>query len=66
VLYCEKDPTEDLINHEQVHLSQIQKDGVLKFYFNYLKEYFHGRRQGLSHYKAYRNISYEKEAFGDE
>lgn len=66
VLYCDKHPSEDLIIHEQTHLTQIKRDGVLQFYFRYLKEYFSGRKQGLNHYEAYRNISYEREAFGDE
>lgn len=66
VLYCEADPSEELIMHEEVHLSQIRKDGVFKFYSRYLKEYIGGRFRGLTHYAAYRNISYEQEAFQEK
>jgi hypothetical protein len=51
------------MTHEQIHVNQIKKDGIVKFYGRYLWEYFQGRKQGLTHYQAYRNISYEKEAF---
>lgn len=63
VFYCEKHPDDKIISHEQVHLDQIKQDGVVKFYAKYLWEYVVGRRQGLSHDQAYRNISYEKEAY---
>lgn len=63
VLYCDPEPDQKIISHEQVHLDQIKQDGVLKFYSKYLWEYLKGRKNGLSHYEAYRNISYEREAF---
>ena len=63
VLYCDKKPPDEVVTHEHVHLSQIKKDGVIFFYYQYLKQYFQGRYRGLSHYEAYRNISYEKEAY---
>lgn len=49
--------------HEQVHLKQIKREGVFRFYTRYLLEYFKGRKNGLTHYQAYRNISYEREAY---
>ncbi len=63
VLFADKHPSEDVVCHEQVHLDQIKRDGVLGFYTRYLKEYFAGRRMGMTHDQAYRNISYEKEAY---
>ena len=63
VLYQDKFPNESLVIHEEVHLKQIKADGVLKFYTRYLYEYVRGRMLGLSHYQAYRNISYEIEAY---
>jgi hypothetical protein len=63
VFYCDAKPSEEIITHEMVHLQQIKNDGVVKFYSKYLWEYFLGRKQGLTHDQAYRNISYEKEAF---
>jgi hypothetical protein len=65
VFYCEAKPSEEILEHEQIHLNQIKRDGVFCFYIRYLKEYLRGRLDGLSHYDAYRNISYEKDAFKD-
>ena len=65
VLYCDACPSEEIVRHEGVHLRQIQEEGVLRFYFQYLKEYLLNRKRGLNHHAAYRNISYEKEAYGD-
>ena len=66
ILYCDKHPNEELKRHEHVHIEQIKRDGFWKFYAHYLWQYWRGRRLGLSHYEAYRNISYEQEAFGDQ
>lgn len=66
VLYCEKEPEEEIRRHEMVHLDQIKRDGFWRFYGRYLLQYCQGRKQGLNHYEAYRNISYEREAFGSE
>lgn len=63
VFYCDSHPDTGIVLHEQVHLNQIKRDGVLWFYAKYLFEYFKGRKGGLTHYQAYRNISYEKEAY---
>ena len=63
VLYRDKKPSSTIIAHEEVHLKQIRDAGAVKFYARYLYEYYKGRRQGLSHYEAYRNISYEIEAY---
>ena len=51
-----------LRRHERKHIEQIRRDGVLKFYFNYLKEYIANRISGMSHWYSYYNISYEIEA----
>lgn len=66
VLYCAKEPEEEIRRHEKVQLDQIKRDGFWRFYSRYLLQYWQGRKQGLTHYEAYRNISYEKEAFGSE
>lgn len=63
VLYCDPNPSPDIITHEQVHLDQIKRTGVLKFYSRYVWEYLKGRKEGLNHFAAYRNISFEKEAY---
>lgn len=65
ILYGDREPLESIIRHELVHIQQIKRDGVGKFYAKYLFEYLMGRKKGLTHYEAYRNISYEREAFED-
>jgi hypothetical protein len=66
VLFCDKLPSERIISHEQIHIDQIKKVGALTFYFSYIKQYLLGRRHGLNHDQAYRNISFEKEAYSNE
>lgn len=63
IFYAEKDPHPRVKNHEAIHAAQIAAVGVPAFYVRYLREYFAGRRSGLSHDEAYRNISFEKEAY---
>lgn len=63
VLFASKDPDEHLRNHERIHVEQIKRDGVLRFYSQYLLEYFLLRLKKMNHDQAYRNISYEKEAY---
>lgn len=63
VFYAAKELQEEIDNHERIHMEQINRDGVLRFYSRYLFEYFTGRKKGLSHHQAYRAISYEKEAY---
>ena len=63
VLYAMPEPSAVLINHERIHLMQIRRDGVLRFYAKYVSEYFILRKKGLQHDAAYRGISYEKEAY---
>ena len=63
VIYAEKNPDPVILNHESIHLDQIRRTGVAKFYVKYLAEYFMGRKNGLSHDEAYRNISFEREAY---
>lgn len=63
LFYADRNPSPSILNHEEIHLEQLKRTGVVKFYFFYLSEYFKGRKQGLSHDEAYRNISFEKEAY---
>lgn len=56
-------PGKILLNHERIHFEQVKRLGFWRFYFLYLKEYLSNRRRGLGHYQAYREISFEKEAY---
>ena len=55
-----------LYRHEMKHIEQISRLGVIPFYLQYFLEYIEGRRKGLGHWEAYREISFEKEAVAAE
>lgn len=57
---------ERLVRHELAHVRQIARHGLLRFYWRYAVEYVRNRRCGLSRAAAYRNISFEREAFAAE
>jgi hypothetical protein len=59
---AENEVPQRLYRHEMKHIEQISRLGVIPFYVLYLWEYIQGRRKGLSHWEAYREISFEKEA----
>jgi hypothetical protein len=61
-----KNPSATLINHERIHLRQQLEMGLLVFYVWYFTEYFFLWIKYRSKFKAYRNISFEKEAFENE
>ncbi len=65
-----KDPslTEDavLINHERIHLQQQQELLIIPFYFWYFLEWLLKYIWYFNAYKAYRNISFEREAYQQE
>ncbi len=66
LFYADADPHPVIRNHEEIHLEQLRRTGVVKFYTRYLAEYFNGRMKGLKHDEAYRNISFEKEAYAQQ
>ena len=51
-----------LRRHEKKHVMQYKRDGIIKFLSRYFYEYLKNRIKGMSHGKAYLNISYEIEA----
>ena len=57
---------EALLRHELVHVRQMARLGLVRFYWRYLAEYISLRRRGLSSAEAYRSISFEAEAFAAE
>lgn len=65
IFLAPKDPDPILINHELIHMDQIKRLGVFKFYRNYLCEYWTYRKKGLTHDQAYRSISFEQEAYSN-
>ncbi|CAN5578622.1 hypothetical protein BH11BAC2_BH11BAC2_15630 [soil metagenome] len=57
---------ERLLNHERIHLQQQLELLILPFYLWYLLEYLYLLLIFKNHQQAYRNISFEKEAYGHE
>ncbi|OYU66318.1 MAG: hypothetical protein CFE22_09895 [Cytophagaceae bacterium BCCC1] len=66
ILLKHKSPSKTIINHEKIHLRQQLEMLILPFYAWYLSEWL----LLLIKYKnmdvAYRNISFEKEAYENE
>lgn len=59
--------TNKVINHERIHTCQIQELLYIFFYIIYLFEYIYNLFKYKFNYKqAYRNISFEKEAYVNE
>ena len=66
ILVRQPNPGLTLLNHERIHLRQQAEMGVLPFYVWYVIEYGIRRVQYGNGYKAYRNISFEREAFAND
>ncbi|MBC8152436.1 MAG: hypothetical protein H7Z72_05950 [Bacteroidetes bacterium] len=66
VLVRRPNPEPELLNHERIHLRQQLELLLLPFYVWYLTEYLIRRSQYRNHYTAYRNISFEREAFAHD
>tara|TARA_R110000765_G_scaffold148383_4_gene250864 strand:+ start:692 stop:1021 length:330 start_codon:yes stop_codon:yes gene_type:complete len=52
-----------LINHEKIHLRQQQELLIIPFYILYLLEWSVRTILYLDSYKAYQNLSFEREAY---
>jgi len=59
-----KDPV--LMNHEKIHLKQQLELLILPFYIFYFLEWTFKIVKYRSLYKAYKNISFEREAYANE
>ena len=55
-----------LINHETIHIKQQLETLIIPFYIWYLLEYLFRVFQYGEFTKAYRNISFEKEAYRNQ
>lgn len=56
----------EFMNHERVHLRQQKEMLVVFFYIWYLVEFFLRYLEFDNSYEAYRNISFEREAYSNE
>ena len=57
---------EVLINHERIHLKQQRELLILPFYLWYVAEWLFRTILYLNSYRAYQNISFEREAYANE
>lgn len=58
--------TDSVITHEEIHTLQMKELGYIWFYIYYLAEYIVNYFICKNGYKAYRNISFEKEAYANQ
>ena len=68
VFLCDKRHKKNvvLMNHERIHLRQQLEMGIFLFYIWYGVEFVFRRIQLGSWHLAYRNISFEREAYANE
>ncbi|PRX56058.1 hypothetical protein [Flagellimonas meridianipacifica] len=57
---------EVLINHERIHLRQQRELLIVPFYLLYVAEWILRTILYLDSYRAYQNISFEREAYANE
>ena len=57
---------ERLLRHELTHVAQVNRLGILRFYWRYVREYIALRRSGLKSFEAYQRVSFEQEASAAE
>lgn len=55
-----------VINHEKIHIQQIEKNGIFKFYSLYVFYYLKNLIKFKNHNLAYLNIPFEVEAYQNE
>lgn len=55
-----------LINHERIHLRQQRELLIIPFYLWYIAEWLLRTVLYLNSYRAYQNISFEREAYANE
>lgn len=67
-IFCNRnlDIDDILINHERIHIRQQLELLVIPFYIMYGLEYIYNIFKFGNNYTAYKNISFEKEAFDNE
>ncbi len=53
-------------NHEYTHTLQMKRDGYVRFYYRYLREFVRNYKRTRDWHKAYRLISYETEAYRNQ
>jgi hypothetical protein len=55
-----------LYKHEFIHIEQIRREGILKFYFMYLFDFISNLIEFKDYRSAWKNVPYEVEAYWRE
>lgn len=66
VIFAKGECNDIMLNHEKIHSRQMVEMIVLPFYLFYIMEWLIRLIQYKDSYKAYRNISFEKEAYANQ
>ena len=66
IFTAEESPDDILLNHEFLHVKQVETFGWFQFYLAYLMYYCAGRLSGLDHDDAYQKIPFEEVAYEQE
>ncbi|MBC7425613.1 MAG: hypothetical protein H7321_03665 [Bacteroidia bacterium] len=68
IIFKDKDTSADpfILNHEKIHHRQQLELLLIPYYLWYFIEYWTGMLYYRNHDKAYRNISFEKEAYANQ
>jgi len=62
-----KDGSSDTTNnHERIHLAQQKELWIIGFYILYVYEWLRNVISGMNNFDAYMNISFEREAYGNQ
>lgn len=62
-VYAIRELNQRELQHETIHSLQMKNLGYVRFYFQYVCEWLKNYRKYRDCYLAYRNISFEKEAY---
>lgn len=66
VLFAKGPCDEQTLNHERIHTRQMRELWYIPFYLLYLLEWFIRLIINLDSFKAYKEISFEREAYDKE
>lgn len=66
ILFAKGPCNEVIINHEKIHTAQMREMGYLFFYVWYVVEWLVNLIRFGNSYKAYQEISFEREAYRHE
>jgi hypothetical protein len=65
-IFVKDDSNKITDNHENIHLVQQRELWVVGFYILYVYEWIKNLSNGMSTFDAYMNISFEREAYGNQ